>query len=308
MTDYRIQEVRWADARTLLEFIRREVFVQEQKVPEEEEWDERDPDSIHLLAFSGNEPQPVGTVRLLPEGKITRMAVLLNHRGRGIGAALLHKALTMAGQLGLEQVYLDAQVGAVGFYQKYGFTAVGHVFLDAGIEHRHMTLRIKVSPITDNAVIRLEHASDVLPLLREFAGLAQRSIDIFSHQLIPALYDDAELVDAISSLARRGPQTQVRILVRDPRPLYGSDRPLLRLTQRLPSHMHIRAYIEGASDPRLGFFCVDEEHLIHFADEPALTGFARRQARAESRQLLDEFEHLWIYGSQEDANLRRLSL
>lgn len=162
--------------------------------------------------------------------------------------------------------------------------------------------------MNDKSVIRLEHPSDVLPLMREFAVLAQRAIDIFSHQLNPALYDDAELADAISTLARKGPQTQVRILVRDPRPLYGSDKPLLRLSQRLPSHIGIRTYIEGASDPRLGFFCADEQHLIHFADEPALKGFARREARAESRPLLDEFEHLWIYGSREDVNLRRLSL
>lgn len=313
MTDCQIKRVIWAEARAELESIRREVFVLEQKVPEDDEWDARDADAIHLLAFAEKEPRPVGTVRLLPEGKITRMAVLRSHRGQGIGAALLHEVLALATQLGLRQVYLDAQIEALGFYRKYGFTPVGHVFLDAGIQHQQMTLALtggsmNNSSSKDNPVVRLEHPSDVLPLMREFAGLAQRSIDIFSHQLNPALYDDAELVDVISALARRGPQTQIRILVRDPRPLYGCDRPLLTLTQRLPSHMQIRAYTEGASDPRLGFFCADAEHLIHFADEPALTGFAHRQARAESRQLLDEFERLWIYGSQEDANLRRLSL
>lgn len=325
MTDCQIKRVIWAETRAELESIRREVFVLEQKVPEDDEWDARDADAIHLLAFARSEPRPVGTVRLLPEGKITRMAVLRSHRGQGIGAILLHEALALAAKLGLRQVFLDAQIEALGFYRKYGFILVGHIFLDAGIQHQRMTLALTGGSMNnnsskdsnhskdnkaskDNPVVRLEHPSDVRPLMREFAGLAQRSIDIFSHQLNPALYDDAELVDVISALARRGPQTQIRILVRDPRPLYGCDRPLLTLTQRLPSHMQIRAYTEGASDPRLGFFCADAEHLIHFADEPALTGFARREARAESRQLLDEFEHLWIYGSREDANLRRLSL
>jgi len=308
MTDCHIQEARWADARAQLEAIRREVFVREQKVPEEEEWEDRDLDATHLLAMTGSENQPVGTVRLLPEGKITRMAVLQSHRGLGIGAALLREVLMLCKQRGLAQVYLDAQITALGFYRKFGFTAAGDVFLDAGIPHQRMTLMLEGQPMNDNPVVRLEHPSDLLPLMREFAGLAQRSIDIFSHQLNPVLYDDAELVDAISALARGGRQTRIRILVRDPRPLYGSDRPLLTLTQRLPSHIHIRAYIEGASDPRLGFFCVDAEHLVRFADEPALKGFARHSARAESRQLLDEFEHLWIYGSREDSNLRRLSL
>lgn len=323
MKESQIKRVSWGEARKELEYIRREVFVLEQKVPEEDEWDDRDLGAIHFLAITDGEP--VGTARLLPEGKITRMAVLRGHRRRGIGAALLREVLALASQLGLTQVFLDAQIAALGFYRKYGFTPVGHEFLDAGIQHQQMTLALRgysmntESPkdnhpskdnnaLKDNPVIRLEHPSDVLPLMREFAGLAQRSIDIFSHQLNPVIYDDTELVDAISALARRGPQTHIRILVRDPRPLYGCERQLLKLVQRLPSRMQIRAYTEGASDPRFGFFCADTEHLIHFADEPALTGFARLGARAESRQLLDEFEHLWIYGSREDENLRRLSL
>lgn len=143
MSGLRIQEVRWADARNPLETIRRQVFVVEQGVPEEEEWDDRDQDAIHLLAFVGSESQAVGTVRLLAEGKITRMAVLREHRGRGMGAALLRRALERAEQLGLQQVYLDAQLSALGFYRRYGFTAAGPVFLDAGIEHQRMTLTLR---------------------------------------------------------------------------------------------------------------------------------------------------------------------
>lgn len=160
----------------------------------------------------------------------------------------------------------------------------------------------------DDRVHTLQHPSDVLPLLREFASLASRSIDIFSHQLTVAIYGDDELAEAVSQLARRGAQTRVRILVRDTRPLQSADHPLVRLAQRLPSHITIRAYTEGAQDAQMGFFCTDASHLIHFLDEPGLKGYARRNARAESRHLLAEFEHLWIYGSKTDVNLRRLSL
>lgn len=160
----------------------------------------------------------------------------------------------------------------------------------------------------DDKVHPLEHPSDVLPFLREFAAAALRHIDIFSHQLALPIYGDSELIEAISQFARRGAHTKVRILVRDTRPLQGSDHPLLRLAQRLPSHIAIRAYLEGAQDEQMGFFCADTTHLVHYLDEPHLKGYARRNARAESRHLLAEFEHLWVYGSKADLNLRRLSL
>lgn len=308
MSNFQVILADWNQWQPQLHAIRREVFVREQGVPEEDEWDEKDAIAIHLLAFVEEEITPVGTVRLLPNGKITRMAVLQKHRGKGVGAALLHQALVQARTLGLNEVHLDAQVSSLGFYSKYGFTATGETFLDAGIPHKSMRLTLGGDPMNETDVIRLEHPSDVLPLMREFAGMAQRSIDIFTHQLNPALYDDEQLLDSVSRLARRGPQTQIRILIRDPRPLYGNDRPILTLSRRLPSHIHLRVYTEGASDARFGFLCVDAEHLLHFTDEPALTGFARRGARAESRQRLDEFEHLWVYGSRQDTNLRQLSL
>ncbi len=165
-----------------------------------------------------------------------------------------------------------------------------------------------MSAETDDQVYPLEHPSDILVFMREFAADALRSLDIFSHQLSPSIYGDPELTESISQFARRGAQTKVRILVRDTRPLYGADHPLVRLAQRLPSHVHIRAYTEGASDSQLGFFCTDAANLVHFVDEPNLSGYARRNARAESRQLLTEFDNLWVYGSRTDTNLRRLSL
>lgn len=160
----------------------------------------------------------------------------------------------------------------------------------------------------DDHVHQLQHPSDALMFMREFAETALRSLTIFSHQLSSAIYDDGELAESISQLARRGPQTQVRILVRDTKPLYGADHPLVRLAQRLPSHVRIRAYTEGASDALMGFFCADATNLVHFLDESNLSGYARRNARAESRHLLTEFDNLWIYGSRADANLRRLAL
>lgn len=157
-------------------------------------------------------------------------------------------------------------------------------------------------------VVSLCHAADVVPLMTGFAEAGVRCVDIFSHCLNPLVYADAQLVAAVSAIARRSRQSQIRVLVRDPTPLYGSAQPLVTLIQRLPSRAQIRAYTEGAKDRYMGFFCVDKQHLVYFSDEQQWQGFAREDAPAESRHILNEFEHLWLYGSVEDPNFRTLTL
>jgi predicted GNAT family N-acyltransferase len=138
---FTIREVRWREARAVLAAIREEVFVREQKVPEELEWDGLDDDCVHVLAQT-LEGRPIGTARLLPDGHIGRMAVVKEWRRRGVGSALLNELLERAKSRGLPEVRLNAQVSARGFYLKHGFVAVGGEFLDAGIPHVEMVLRV----------------------------------------------------------------------------------------------------------------------------------------------------------------------
>lgn len=135
--DTEVDIVDWAGHREQLMAIRFEVFVHEQKVPPEEEADDKDQLCTHALARVAGEP--VGTGRLLPTGKIGRMAVRATHRKHGIGALLLHKLMQAAREQGFETVYLDAQLGALSFYERHGFVASGPVFKDAGIDHRRMS-------------------------------------------------------------------------------------------------------------------------------------------------------------------------
>ncbi len=159
-----------------------------------------------------------------------------------------------------------------------------------------------------NPVIRIQSVGGALDAMRRFSHRAKRTIDIFSHQLVASAYDDQKLLDGISQLVRRSAQSQLRILVRDTRPLYGCDRPLLNLVYRLPSHAQIRRYTDGASNPNYGFFCCDQLDLVYLADEPNWSGYARSNAAAESRNALEEFNTLWTYGSKVDPNLRRLNI
>jgi predicted GNAT family N-acyltransferase len=127
---------RWVTDRPALQEIRRAVFIDEQQVAESEEWDDDDPVSVHALATLNREP--VGTGRLNPAGKIGRIAVVAGMRGRGIGATILRLLLQEAHRRGLREPYLHAQLQAVPFYEKFGFTSEGEVFDEAGIPHVRM--------------------------------------------------------------------------------------------------------------------------------------------------------------------------
>ena len=133
----RVEVVDWADAEPLLRPIRIAVFIHEQGVPEELEWDGLDSCCAHVLA-SNAQGDAIGTARMQANGTIGRMAVLKSWRGRGAGRLLLGALLDLAVKQGLTRVTLSAQTHAIGFYERAGFHAVGELFMDAGIPHRRM--------------------------------------------------------------------------------------------------------------------------------------------------------------------------
>jgi GMP synthase (glutamine-hydrolysing) len=135
-----LQLLDWADAKPLAAQIRRTVFIEEQQVPESEEWDDQDKSSLHIVAIKDDEA--IATARLTQEGKIGRMAVLNNYRKQGIGSMILVKLIDVAKQQGHQQIKLWSQTYAQGFYKKHGFVAQGNEFLDAGIPHIEMHLNI----------------------------------------------------------------------------------------------------------------------------------------------------------------------
>lgn len=132
-----VELVDWASMAPALEAIRREVFIVEQQVPEEMEWDADDAISVHALALLDG--HPVGCGRLLPDGHIGRMAVRAPFRSTGVGRALLQALLAEARRRGMREVVLHAQMHALGFYEAQGFAADGPVFDEAGIPHRRMS-------------------------------------------------------------------------------------------------------------------------------------------------------------------------
>ncbi|MCX4822461.1 GNAT family N-acetyltransferase [Streptomyces sp. NBC_01142] len=133
--------------------VRKEVFVVEQRVPEDIEYDAYDEpgaDTVHVLAIR-TDGLPLGTGRLLygPDaagrtggdrtvGSLGRLAVSKAARGLGVGVALVRGIEEAARERGLAAVDLHAQTHALGFYERLGYGAYGAEFSDAGMPHRAM--------------------------------------------------------------------------------------------------------------------------------------------------------------------------
>ncbi|MGD8742862.1 MAG: GNAT family N-acetyltransferase [Granulosicoccaceae bacterium] len=137
MTDYRVRPADWLGDNAALRDLRTRVFINEQHVPEALEWDGEDETARHWLAEDASQ-HALGTVRLLANGHIGRMAVIPEYRGQGIGSALLRAVLDAARAQGLDRVFLHAQTSAMEFYSRHGFRVCSEEFEDAGIPHRSM--------------------------------------------------------------------------------------------------------------------------------------------------------------------------
>lgn len=140
MSNFSVKQTRFSDDMDAIKQIREQVFILEQQVPVELEWDGLDDNATQLLVMDGQ--TPVATSRMLQDGHIGRMAVMPAYRRKGIASQMLLTLLDIARQKGLSRVFLSAQVQAIDFYQKHGFTVSSDSYMDAGIPHKDMYLNL----------------------------------------------------------------------------------------------------------------------------------------------------------------------
>ena len=248
--DFRVEPADYVVDFKDLRSIREPVFVLEQEVPLEAEWDELDPKCQHVIARD-SEHKPIGTGRLTPGHKIGRMAVLREWRGKGVGEALLVALIDQARAQGLREVSLNAQVGALGFYEKFGFQPYGARFEEAGIEHQAMKLVLDPLVPSPRAAARPRGPSLAL---EEFVGLdktiealrtvvvqARRELVVYSRDLEPAVYAHPAVVDAFRTFGVAGRGAVARFIIQDPSVAQRTPHPLLALAQRLPSSFLFRS-------------------------------------------------------------------
>lgn len=135
----------WAELGTDAQAVRSAVFVVEQGIPAELEWDAADAGALHVVAYADG--VPVATGRWLTSDepgvvRVGRMAVLAPHRGGGLGRRVLDALIDAARAAGHATVMLHAQQSAIGFYDRAGFEAFGPAFVEAGIVHQEMRRRL----------------------------------------------------------------------------------------------------------------------------------------------------------------------
>lgn len=297
---FRIGIVAWGEAREALLAVRTEVFVREQQVPEALERDALDPGCWHVLASDAG-GRGIGAGRLLPGHRIGRMAVLPEWRNRGVGAAMLHALLRQARENGWNDVGLDAQVGAIDFYQRHGFTAHGARFMEAGIEHQAMRL----------ALDRPQAVGDrkgAVAISREIIAAARRRLWIHSRELDPGLFDDGLVLDALRAFATGTRGAEVQVLLHDATAPQRAHAPLLSLVQRLPSAFAFRAVDDPVDRAYAAAFLVNDAGGYYYRGlGHRFDGEAELDGSGRARQLAEGFRPVWER-SRPCTELRALGL
>ena len=136
-----IQSGHWDKLEQDAKFIRKQVFIIEQNIPEEEEWDDQDMISDHFVVY--DQDQPIATARLLQNNSVGRVAVLKAYRGQGIGSMIMLEIIRQAHQQDRKFLQLSSQVHAISFYEKLGFSIQGDAYDECGIPHIKMQLVIE---------------------------------------------------------------------------------------------------------------------------------------------------------------------
>lgn len=130
----------WEQLEKDAKYIREQVFIQEQGIAPEDEWDDFDATAVHFMVY--DKEQPIATARLLPQHSVGRVAVLMSYRKQGIGKILMQHIIDYARNQKLPYLKLSAQTYVTAFYEALGFNVQGEVYQDCGIPHINMILAL----------------------------------------------------------------------------------------------------------------------------------------------------------------------
>lgn len=153
--------------------------------------------------------------------------------------------------------------------------------------------------------VEYPHPFDELAV--ELSAGASRSVCILSPELDREAFDNAELVDVLSALARESRQTEVRILVQNPNKLVGRGHRLLQLARRLPSKVRIQRLAEHPDWNGETIVIRDRDGVLYKPGGSLHDSFYEPASRSSTQGHLDLFEELWRY-SVLDPELRALPM
>lgn len=317
-TEFRVELANWARDAAELRQVRELVFIVEQKVPVELEWDDADQRAQHVLARDAG-GRAIGTGRLTRERQIGRIAVLREWRGRGVGAALLRTLLEVARERRLPDVFLHAQVDAIPLYRRAGFAAEGGEFLEAGIRHQTMRLVLRrdagaerePAPAEDTPAahhVEVETLESARAFVDQLLAGARHRLWLLSRDLDPLLLDREPVIDEFKRIALSGRGAEIRILLHEPGIALREGHRLVLLAQRLSSHLHLRVPVIDEDRQYPSAFLLNDRGGYYFRpigsryEGEGNTHLAPRQAA-----LLSHFEAVWER-SEPALELRRIGI
>lgn len=312
-----VEQCDWARCQQVLMDIRRQVFIDEQGVPEAEEFGEEEDKAIHWIAY-GADNVVMGTARLLGD-KVGRMAVLKAHRKQGVGSALMRQIIRYAAAINIDSIQLDAQVQALSFYEGMKFEVDGPVFDDVGIPHQHMTLALKhfssphVAPTPidiseeERRHISLDSVEDFRNQVNILVQRTHRQIRIFSPSLDPNIFDNEELRTSLFNFASQHPYAEINILIQNPHLLVQNSHRLLHLYHRLSSRVQMRTLKPHSKTSHIEFVLTDQAGILYKQSLNRYTGYAVYWSPLDATELANDFDSLWN-ASEPDPELRNLPM
>ncbi|MDX1589201.1 MAG: GNAT family N-acetyltransferase [Oleiphilaceae bacterium] len=312
----------WDQVPPSLRALREQVFIREQKVPAELEWDEKDAQSEHFLLCDAR-GEALACARLCPLNSrgaaIGRMAVVSRHRHQGLGIALLRHIMGHAAER-YDYLQLSAQEQVIGFYRRAGFFVVSSPYEDAGIRHVDMICSAPLqalfqipetsSPMTlgrDTTTWSLTSDSDGTAMLRTLAWQCRRRLWLYDDQLDPGRYDDALLAQRLSVLGRGSHRADIRLLIRDDRSLMRRPHRLIQLMHRLPSRMQLRLVNRAYPSGEAPYVLADDQGLLYRHEFGSHNGFANFASPSRVRPLAEAFERQWQV-ARSSLELRQMPL
>ena len=300
--DYRVEPASWQADEDDLRAVRERVFVVEQAIPPEDEWDGEDASSRHVLARDA-QGRAIGTGRLTSSAMIGRIAVLPEWRGRGVGQSIMRVLLEQARLLHLPAVSLHAQSHAIPLYESVGFRGEGEEFMECGIPHRTMHLELEplaprldrlLPPKPESRAISVEDRLEARAALVDLLTEARNEVALFTRDLDPGVLDAPEVLAQIKRIALSGRHARIRILLQDPRKAVADGNRLVALAQRLPSAIEVRTPIEEQDQQYAAAYLVtDRRGYLYRTLASRHEGEGSTHAPGRHGQLLSLFDQVW---------------
>lgn len=316
--DFTIEMADWANERDrdACRAVREQVFIVEQQVPRDDEWDALDASSRHVLARDAD-GHPIGTGRLTPQAIIGRMTVLREWRRKQVGTAILNTLLEQARALAYPTLELHAQTHAVPFYEKFGFATYGEEFVECDIKHVHMRLELvadakpeppALPPRPEVRSVAIESLDQAATEVAALIAATRRELCVYTRDLDPALFDTEPMLDVLKHLAISGRGANIRIIVQEPEKPARNGHRLIALAQRLTSVFAFRTPVQESDLHYPSAFLLNDTRGYYFRIlGNRYEGDVVNYAPGKHAQLLELFNQVWERAEVSEG-LRQLTL